>query len=139
MAVLDTSFLAALMDCDDRFHKEAKAIPLHGDRLVVPWEIWLEFAQLMLRSTPEAQRVLESVRDGPFDIQQLISSADLQTLVALEPRVRRELARRDLRPLSLFDLIVCLIAQRHRDRILTFDQGIVEAIRLRLFPGARIG
>lgn len=139
MAILDTSFLAALMDRDDRFHPEAKKTPLHGDQLLIPWEVWLEFVQLMLRSAREAQPVLESIQEGPFDIQRLLSPTDLQSIVALEPRIRRELANHGHRPLTVFDLIVCFLAQRHRDRILTFDRGIIEAVRLRLFPGARIG
>ena len=140
MAIVDTSFLIALQDEDDHFHRRAKETPLIGDRFLVPWEIWIECCQTLMRMVPgrQAAAAVSSVLHGPFHVDKVLSAEEIAALVARSEAVQRVLKRLGHRPLSLFDLIVCAVAQRYRESILTFHEGMIAAVQHRLFPGARI-
>ena len=139
MAVLDTSFLIAKIKADDRFHEEAGDADLAGHPLWIPAEIWLEFCELTGRSLGGLAKMFQnSVLEQPFQIRAFLDPTDLVRLTERNEQLRPLLLRAGLSPLSLFDLVVCLVAQRLNDAILTFDQGIIWAVRNRHFPGARI-
>lgn len=139
MVVVDTSFLVALHFEGDRFHRAALEVPLGGDRFLVPREIWTEFADVAMRLAPRgAERILTSAQEGPFDIQAVLDADEYAGLIARSHAAQAAARRAGRRPLSLFDLVVCSVAQRFREEILTFDNGIVEAVRTRAFPGARL-
>lgn len=114
-------------------------LPL-GDRLLVPWEVWVEFLDVMARVLP-ADRLRDvgaSVLRGPFQVQRVLSEKDLLELAARCRTLQSRPLRPGRRPLSLVDVVVCGVAERFREEIFTFDEGIVEAVRAKLFPGARI-
>jgi predicted nucleic acid-binding protein len=141
VTVIDTSFLLALIDKADRWHNEAAGRPLHGDRLLIPWEIWIEFCNVLatrLAST-DAREVMEAIASGPFDIRHVLTVEDtVEILNDLEDVRKRMEGDRIPSVLTFFDLVVCRLAQRFKEGILTFDQGIVRAVKASLFPGARI-
>lgn len=141
MAVTDTSFLVALVDEDDKFHKQALAKLPAGERLFVPWEIWIEFSQWVMRYAPERSRadILESVSTGPFQVRPIVDLEASKRLVGAGDAIHVRLARKGFATLTLFDLVVCWASQRLHERIFTFDLGIEYAVRAKLFPGASVG
>lgn len=139
--ILDTSFLIALHSPADRFHAQASRTDLFGDRLLIPAEVWVEFCEFIgLRaSRDEATVTLENVRKGPFAVESLLDHDQIAD-IALRLRSHAEsLALADLRPLTLTDAVVCELASRFRESVLTFDRGMMHAIQEGLFPGARLG
>lgn len=140
IAIVDTSFLVALHNGDDRFHEAATNTPLHGDRFLIPWEIWIEFVDVLLRVLPlkTAAQVLASTLEGPFEVRAVLQPEEFPILAAKSEKLRQAVSRTAGKGLSIFDLVVCTVAGRFREAILTFDGGITAAVKARLFPGARI-
>lgn len=140
MAIVDTSFLVALTDRRDRFHEEARATPLVGDRFLVPFEVWVEYAQTILRrlEPPLAESVLRDILAGPFIVQKVTEPEDHADFVSVAGPAQARLRAGGRRPLSFIDLVVCQLAKRYHESILTFDEGIKFAVQSRLFPGARL-
>lgn len=141
MAVVDTSFLVALHDRRDLFHQEAQRTPLSGQRLLVPCEVWQEFSQVTMRTWPpeEAKKRLADARAGPFDIRHATSPDDLPHWVGAARPVQQHLEKLGRKPMTLVDFVVCRLAQRLREAVLTFDEGMGEALANHVFPGARRG
>ena len=140
MTIVDTSFLIALQDADDHFHAEAKETPLYGDALLIPWEIWVEYSQALLRRLPAriAEVQMSNILSGPFQIRAFLSAPDLVEIARRHPAIQERIRKMGRKPLSLFDLAVLFVAAQRRDSILTFDEGIRAAVRAKMFPGARI-
>lgn len=140
MAIVDTSFLVALHFDGDGFHQQAIKHRLVGDRFLVPSEIWAEYADVVLRlAVPSRVRdVLRSTLEGPFDVQSILRAKDYALVAERAVGARTWAARMSRRPLSVFDLVVCFVAERFREPVLTFDEGMAAAIRAKLFPGARL-
>jgi predicted nucleic acid-binding protein len=139
LAVIDTSFLIALQDAADRFHDDAAAAPLLQEAALIPAEIWTEYCWfLSRRSGPHVAAAVENLLRGPFIVRPLLEAQDLASLAASVEGLARKMQTLGHRPLSLFDVVVCTVAQRLRDSVRTFDEGIKAAIRARFFPGARI-
>lgn len=115
-------------------------MPLHGDRFLIPREVWTEYANLVARLLPSRQAVnaLTTILEGPFEIRWVLEPKELVAIVGMAQSVDQKIARVRRRSLSLVDLVVCAVAARFREGILTFDEGIKEAVRLRCFPGARL-
>ncbi len=86
----------------------------------------------------EAARSLASVLEGPFDVQKVLTAEEIRDLVDRSHGVQERLRRRGAKPVSLFDLVVLTLAARYREGILTFDEGMLAAIRGKMFPGARV-
>ena len=82
MAIVDTSFLIALQDEDDHFHRRAKETPLIGDRFLVPWEIWIECCQTLMRMVPgrQAAAAVSSVLHGPFHVDKVLSAEEIAAM-----------------------------------------------------------
>lgn len=140
MPVVDTSFLIALVKEDDRFHREIDVNSLRGEHLLVPWEIWVEFCEVIRRFArgPDVARVLESIRAGPFEIRAMVTEEELAEIVASSAVVQSRIAKAGFRPLSIFDLVVGHVAKRMKDSILTFDKGIEFCVRSGIWRGARL-
>lgn len=140
ITIVDTSFLVALQDEDDRFHGEALGTSLTGDRFLIPPEVWAEHMQVLLRrfAPPDVGAFMRNLLEGPFIVEPGVASADTVALVGKAGEVFAWCREQGRPPLTIFDLIVCWTAQRFREAILSFDDGIREAVRARLFPGARI-
>ncbi|HLE46710.1 MAG TPA: PIN domain-containing protein [Candidatus Thermoplasmatota archaeon] len=139
MAVIDTSFLIALNDINDRFHEEAAGAPLFQEAAFLPAEIWMEYC-LVLTVRPRHQAsVLENTLRGPFVVRPVLEPSELASLAASVPAFGHKMKRLGFKPLTLFDLVVCTVAQRLRESIRTFDEGMKAAVRARMFPGARLG
>jgi predicted nucleic acid-binding protein len=141
MTVVDTSYLIALSDATDLFHDQASAKPRHGDRFLVPWEIWLEFCQVLMRTQPEhhIREATARLRRGPFHIDRVLDEDDLSQIAATSARAQKAVQSMGHRPLTVFDLVVLTIAARFKENVYTFDQSMIAAIRQGLFPGARLG
>lgn len=140
VAVVDTSFLVALHFEGDRFHRAAVGTELAGDRFLIPLEIWTEYADVVIRLAPPSQvsDLLASTASGPFGVQPVFRPEEYPWLARRAVHARATLARSRRKPLSFFDVVVCAAAERFREPILTFDDGITDAIRAKLFPGARL-
>lgn len=140
IVIVDTSFLVALQNRDDHFHEPARQVPLHGDRFLVPWEVWVEYADVLMRALPPdlVEQALASTLEGPFEIRHVLEPQDFPKLAGRSGKIQARMAGSRRKPMSFFDLVVCLVAERYRDAILTYDQGIMAAIRGQLFPGARL-
>lgn len=130
----------ALQNRADRFHKVAREFPLHGDRFLIPWEVWVEYVEVLMRVLPAnpVEQALSSTLAGPFEVRKILDARDFLGIAERAQRIRAHSALSGGKPMSIFDVVVCSIAERYREAILTFDQGIVEAVRSKLFPGARI-
>lgn len=140
MAVVDTSFLIALVDETDRFHDDAARTELVGPHLLVPGEVWIEFCQWVMRFVHgrPARDLLESLLSGPFDIRAPLDAQGLARAALAAETHQARLAKAGHKPLSLFDVVVCETAMRQHESVLTFDQGILHAVRSNMFPGARL-
>lgn len=140
MAVVDTSFLIALVKADDHFHQDADLTRLRTEHLLVPWEVWVEFCEVIQRfaDARRARAVLDSVLAGPFEIRRLLEAEELAEMVASAEPLQTRLARAGRKPLSLFDLVVCRVAQRLKESILTFDSSIMLAVQSKWLPGTRL-
>lgn len=141
MAVADTSFLVALGKDDDRFHDAALSHPKAYQGVDVPAEIWFEFLWVASRvlNSRRLREIASNLLDGPYRVQPSLKPEDAAGIACDHADVNERLARLKLGPLSLYDHVVCVVAARRKDEILTFDEGIIAAIRAKLFPGARIG
>lgn len=139
--IADTSFLVALHSPGDKHHATARKVNLYRDRILIPSPIWYEFCQTVgLRLPAEtAKRVLANATDGPFAMEDVLTPDQAAALATRLRPIAETLARQEHRPLSLFDAVVCQISAQYREPILTYDDGIVAAVRSNLFPGARLG
>lgn len=140
IVIVDSSFLVALVHESDYFHREAVRTLPKGDRLLIPGEVWVEFVDVMARLLPpeKLEEIGGSVLKGPFQVQPLMQAEGLMKLAARGKHLQSASRRRGRKPLSIFDLVVCGTAERFREGVLTFDEGIIEVVRAKLFPGARI-
>lgn len=139
MAILDTSFLLARLKADDRFHAEATAADLSGAVPWIPAEVWVEFCEVTGRFMGAAAKMFQaSVLEQAYQVRKFLEPEDLVRLTERNEALKPLMRKADLAPLTLSDLVVCLVAQRLNDAILTFDQGIIWAVKNRHFPGARI-
>jgi predicted nucleic acid-binding protein len=139
LVVIDTSFLIALQDTGDLFHEDAVAAPILQEAALLPAEIWTEYCWfLSRRSGPHVAAAVENLLKGPFIVRPFLEAHELASLAASVEGFARRMKSLGHRPLSLFDIVVCTVAQRLRDSVRTFDEGIKAAIRARFFPGARI-
>lgn len=139
LAVIDTSFLIALNDANDRFHAEARSAPLLQEAALLPAEIWTEYCWVLSMRPRHQAAILENTLEGPFVVRPVLEAQELASLSAAVPLFAEKMKRLGYKPLTLFDLVVCTVAQRLRDSIRTFDEGMKAAVRARMFPGARIG
>lgn len=140
MAVVDTSFLIALHRTSDRFSAAAREHPrLYAGGIVLP-EIWTEFLTVISRfySGAEVRQVVASALEGPFRVAPLLSAAQSGDLAAQLRSANEKLAQKEIKPLSFFGFLVCTVARQRRDEILTFDDGMIAAVKAKMFPGARI-
>lgn len=140
MALVDTSFLLALQVTHDRFHQDALATPLYGDRFLIPWEIWTEYCHYVALhfDAPVAGKMARSILDGPFQVENALDSSAACDVLAHAGPVQAKVKALGFRPLTFFDLVVGSLAARFKESVLTFDEGIKAAIRARAFPGARL-
>ncbi|MBI2077901.1 MAG: PIN domain-containing protein [Euryarchaeota archaeon] len=139
MVLADTSFLVALQDEDSQSHEAAVHHPALRDGIQIPAEIWLEYCYLLARSTTKARtELLSHLLSGPFHVRKGLDPEDIAALAARSVDVQRRIQAAGKKPLSFFDLLLCLIAQRLGESVLTFDGAMVDAVRAKFFPGARI-
>jgi predicted nucleic acid-binding protein len=140
VAVADTSFLVALGKDDDRFHEAARSHPKAYQGADIPAEIWFEFLWVASRvlNGRRLREIAANLLEGPYRVQPSLKPQDVAEIASEHADVNDRLARLKLGALSLYDHVVCVVAARRKDEILTFDDGIVAAVRAKLFPGARI-
>ena len=130
MIVADTGGVLALLDADDRHHKEVLAtFEAEGDRWLLPWAILPEVDYLATKylGPKVALAFQQDVAGGVFRVEGH-GVEDMKRAVALQ---RRHLALR----LGLVDSIVMAVAERHRaSAIVTLDERHFRAVRLQPQP-----
>ena len=123
---------------DDKFHSVVAGERLLGHRRIVLHEILLEFVTVMVRRMPsrKLKDLLGRLAEGPTEIRGGAGLTDVATWCARADEAYQSLRAIGHGPLSLQDLILLGTSQRLREPILTFDEGIIAAVKARLFPGA---
>ncbi len=118
MILVDTGFLYALQDKDDKWHKRSAELANTSDEIwVTTWPVLTEAVHMLMRwlGTRPAVALLEDVAAGTIKVWQL-DSADMGKLPALMTRYA------DL-PMDLADASLVLLAEAlGHGRIATTDE-----------------
>lgn len=141
MTIIDTSYLIALQQTNDKFHEEALKKPLWGDRFLIPAEIWVEYLQTLMRQVDAHQvaPAAHSILNHVFQVHDVLTPEDCIRLADEAQEIQEPLTKRGHGPLTIYDLVVLHLADRLREKVYTFDKAMIAAIHEGLFPGARLG